>query len=618
MMKIGCVLAVCAAALNGTAAPSYRHFELGVGDYGGSGGLDTARKDWLYLGLGNCVADKPTADYLNSLNEINPKMKFVIRLWPKPGYRLPKDDPKGPGRYITHFAYKYHKEAREAFLKECRAELDNFYKYLKHPENIYGYTLFEELPHQFGGNVAILDTAKPGTPVNGDMIQFAAEYKAETGKELKEWNLDTRRWWAKTFAWSIRDVYSSLKKDYPKLKGFVYFMSHYRPLDWLEPGEAEHAFRVLPCKWSDMVEPGVAADGFFAYNNCETWTKRYQKLATDHHWPYFSQLSHSSAMRNASWEECVAAANADLPENLGYFYYDWDFSCGAWNDDPEVAPDDVPDYAGRDNRGRRYLASIDLNMDIVRRHLTPTVTFGHDLGPTELNGYAMVPALIVNNRTTKWFKNEKEATLFNVKAKLEVPPEFSIPGTVSCPPEVTIRKMLPGEAKTVTWWVRRDKASPDPQKIPVTLTVRSDGVEPVVVTRTKPVDFPEPPASFDIRKSGDVFRYVNWGVDWGAFPVEVTVTPAGGMSQVVDPAIQLGSNRLKWRGQVPQGKRLVLGPDFKATLCDSSGKNPKDVTENLVGEPFKTGKGISTFTYFDDYTDTGYVKAKIGVKLITK
>ena len=361
--------------LTAEAKDWYRHFDLGAGVYSAPTGameLDVARSDWSYLGIGNVGADMNSVQYLNRLFAMNPKHKVVIRLWPKPGYHLPKDDPKSGKRYITHFAYKYHPEAREAFLKECRAELDIFLKNVTHPQNIYGYTLFEELPHQFGGDVSLLDKMDPKTPL-GEMKGYAAEYRKEFGKELTEWNEDARRWWGETFAWSIRDVYSTLKKEYPKLHGFVYFMSHYRPLDWLNEGEPVHSHRIIPCQWSDLVEPGVAADGFFAYNNCETWTKRYQKLATDHHWPYFSQLSHSSAMRNASWEECVAAANADLPENLGYFYYDWDFSCGAWNDDPEVAPDDVPDYAGRDNRGRRYLASIDLNMDIVRRHLKPVV-----------------------------------------------------------------------------------------------------------------------------------------------------------------------------------------------------------------------------------------------------
>ena len=613
---VGAGLALVLAQAGFAAAPWYRNFELGAGCYGGPAGgtdLDVARTSWSYLGLGNVAADMSTVQYLNRLFAMNPKHKVVIRLWPKPGYHLPKDDPKSDKRYITHFAYKYHPEAREAFLKECRAELDIFLKNVTHPQNIYGYTLFEELPHQFGGDVSLLDKMDPKTPL-GEMWGYAAEYRKEFGKELTEWNEDARRWWGKTFAWSLRDVYATLKKEYPQLHGFVYFMSHYRPLDWLNEGEPVHSHRIIPCQWSDLVEPGVAADGFFAYCNNARWTERYQKLAKDHHWPYFSQLSHTSNMRIATWQECLDIGNSPIPENLGYFYYEWDFSYGWWNDDPDVPEEDRDDLGSCGDpdmvsRFRQHFAKIGLNEDIVKRYLKPTVVYSHELGPEEVNSYAMATATIVNDRDVKWFRNAEDAVMRNVKAKLVVPKEFSIPDTVSCPPEVTIPRIAPGEHKVVMWWVRRDKAS-DPEKMVSSVTVTAEGVEPVTATSEKGVDNPIPQDKFPIRRSGDRFTYVNWGHSWAEEPVEITLRPNGGaLSCVIDPAVEHGLDRLIWRGELPNNKCLVLGPGKKATLTDMNGKNPVDVSDQLMGRPLKIGKGVSVFTYTDNY------RAGVGAKL---
>ena len=597
--------------LTAEAKDWYRHFDLGAGVYSAPTGameLDVARSDWSYLGIGNVGADMNSVQYLNRLFAMNPKHKVVIRFWPTAGYRLKTDDPKAPERQVTHFAYRYRPEARETLLKECRAQLDIFLKNVTHPQNIYGYTLKEELPFHFG-EIEILNTTDPKADL-GEMKEYAAQYKAETGKELKEWNLDVRRWWAKTFAWTIRDFYSTFKKEYPELHGFVYLMSHYRPLEWVEPGEELHAYRVLPCKWSDMIEPGVAADGFFAYCNNERWTKLYQKLATEHHWPYFSQLSHTSNMRIAGWKECLAIGNSPIPENLGYFYYEWDFTYGWWNDDLDIAPEDVGNALAR---FRQHFAKENVNPEIVRRYVKPEVVYSHDLARTDLRSFGMAVATVMNNQSAKWFRTAEEATLKNVKVKLAVPPEFSIPDTASCAPEVTIDRIAPGEHKSVMWWFRRDRPSPDNEKMDSSVTVVADGVEPVVVKSTKGVDTPVPQTEFTVARSGDTFRYIDWGKDWGAEPVEITIQPRG---SVIDPAIQLGESRLVWRGEIPNNKLLILGPGKKAAMRGPWDKEAVDVTDRLMGTPLAVSKGVSEFTYFDYAAPSTVAKAKITVRLV--
>ena len=63
-----------------------RYWELGVGCYLGGLGelteLDVARFDWVMVCFGNISSDRSTTDLLNRLLQINPDLKFMVRLWP--------------------------------------------------------------------------------------------------------------------------------------------------------------------------------------------------------------------------------------------------------------------------------------------------------------------------------------------------------------------------------------------------------------------------------------------------------------------------------------------------------------------------------------------------------
>ena len=93
IMKTGvCLLGCVFCGLLASAEPlPYKHFDLGVGSYGsgytwGNGTpLDVARHDWAMVTFTNESVDRRTTDRLNAELEINPKMKIVVRLWPKPG-----------------------------------------------------------------------------------------------------------------------------------------------------------------------------------------------------------------------------------------------------------------------------------------------------------------------------------------------------------------------------------------------------------------------------------------------------------------------------------------------------------------------------------------------------
>jgi len=615
-MMLACAVAL-AAGMAGAAKPyPYGHFDLGVGKYstgwewGGGEVLDTARYDWALVQFTNEPVSMKTPERINQALALNPKLKIMVRLWPKPGFVRKTKNPNKQRTYIGFLDYLYYPEAKEAFLKEALAHLHLITDNVTHPENVYGCTLFEELPHQFGYDVGILSKTTPeGADIAYFKEYFGDRYKAETGKEMTEWNRDLRIWWGKKFAEALRDVAHEIKKDSPKIHVFVWFMSHFRLLDWLEPGEDVHTPKVIPCYWKDIICPD-GADGFFAYNNNAYWAERYQKLAKDNHWPYFSQLSHPGQMRIASWDECVKIAKADLPENLGYFYYGPDFTYGHWNDDPDVRPDEVSSLSGLFPRMRRYLAKADVGMDIVRRNLAPQVVLSHELGDIALKNFGMATAVVTNRRTEEWFATAEEATLRNVKVALSVPKEFSVPQNVSAGECVTIPVLKPGETKTVMWWVRRDRETAKDAKLPVSVTAEAEGVAPVTVSAVEPVSNPVPYTSFDVKRSGDAFVYVNWGLPWSKRMPEVTLECRSAMMQ--NPRIRVDTHQITYQGILKPGEKLVIRSALVADLVQ--GRKHTDVSGRLLGEELGVGKGVTKIEYFDDYPTGGSMKARLSIR----
>ena len=608
------------ALMAGAAEPlAYKHFDLGVGKYstgwewGGGEVLDTARYDWALVQFTNEPVGPKTPARINQALALNPKLKIMVRLWPKPGFVRQTKNPKKLRTYIGFLDYLYYPEAKEAFLKEALAHLHLITDNITHPENVYGCTLFEELPHQFGYDVGILSKTTPeGADIRYFQEFFGDKYKAETGKEMTEWNRDLRIWWGKKFAEALRDVAHEIKKDSPKVRVFVWFMSHFRLLDWLEPGEDVHTPKVIPCYWKDIICP-EGADGFFAYNNNAYWAERYQKLARDNHWPYFSQLSHPGQMRIASWDECVKIANADLPENLGYFYYGPDFTYGHWNDDPDVRPEDVSSLSGLFPRMRRYLAKANVGMDLVRRQLAPQVVLSHELGPIGLKNFGMATAVVTNRRTEEWFASAEEATLRNVKVTLSVPDGFSVPQNVSAGECVTIPVLKPGETKTVMWWVRRDKETAKDAKLPVSVTAEAEGVAPVTVAAEEQVSNPVPYASFDAKRSGESFVYVNWGLPWSKRMPELTLEclPSGG-AMLQNPRVRVDTRQITYQGVLKPGEKVVIRSALVADLVQ--GRKFTDVSDRIVGEELRIGKGVTKIEFFDDYPAGGSAKARISVR----
>ena len=603
------------------ATPAGSYFDLGVGSYGANYKspegipLDIARHDWAYVCFGN-EGGPSLVTNLNTYLEINPKFKMVVRLWPNATYVRKSDGPKGARRKVLFLDYVYYPEAKEAFMKLALSQLHLVLDNVTKPENVYGLTVFEELPGHFGcgfGSLAkdLISKADPGMPVDGYLADFAPFYEKETGKKMTEWNRDVRVWWGRKFAEALADIYRRLRADSPRLKIFAYLMTHYRPLDWLRPGEDVHSPQVIPCHWGDLVKPGELADGFFAYCNNDFWTKRYHEMASRNGWLFFSQLSHTSSMRLGSWADCLGYAHAKVPENLGYFSYEWDFEYGHWNDDPDVLPEDRVSVAGLCNRRRRALALRNVGMDIVRRELVPEVVLAHKLGKTGMGGHANIDVVIINRRTDKWLPAPGEAHLKNVKVRLTLPEGFILPGEVSPPGEITVDDIEPAGIKRFRWWARR--TGDVGAEIPVKLEVLAEGVRPVVVTTTGAQSLPVLAGEVSVRGKGDAIRYINYALPkWGRNPQIVKIQA---LQMLINPSLtHLGRSRMvRYRGRLGKGDKLVVyckGKTMSAML-ERKGVAPVDVTDALEGEPLFFDLGVNELAFDDDYVDTGFARGKV-------
>ena len=619
-IRTGALAALLIASAAAWPVCAYERFELGVGCVGthwtyGKGGtpLDVARHDWTLLLFPNEPETMETVDCLNRVFEINPKFKVLVRLWDSSTYKRAAEGPKAPKRSIGFLDYLYYPESREILIGHFKAQLDLLLDNVTHPDNIYGYTFWEELPSRFAPHPELRLTAPDAKP--GEYLQdFAAQYEAETGRKMGFWDREMRIWWGRKLAEALRDLHVRMKKDYPKLKGLVYFQAPYRLLDFMDEGEEIHAPRVIPLRYSDIIGPD-AAYGLFIYSNSKEQAARQQAFARKNGYPYFSQLSHTGTMRIGSWKDCYEIANADIPENLGYFHYEADFVYGRWNDDPEVRPDETDSKGGFYLRRRRWMAKTDVNMDIVRAHLKPTPRPTHALGDVQVGDVGLVEVPIENPRDESWFVNPDEAVLKNVKVRINLPPEFSVPLDMSAPPELVIPVIAAGGRRSARWWVRRDAPTADPSKFEISFDIEADGVPSSRTVFKGAVCRPEPQTRFLVTESGETMRYSNWGLGKGNRPVVFTIAPlkSNRHACVVDPAIEnMGTgHRLMWRGEIPYGSKLVLGPDRAAKLISEKGEET-DVSAQVQGLPVRIkGGGDVCFRYFDCSGTTGGPKAEV-------
>jgi hypothetical protein len=63
------------------------------------------------------------------------------------------------------------------------------------------------------------------------------------------------------------------------------------------------------------------ADGVFIYVLKPGRWQEHVRVAKENGWPFFSQLSHNTGMKQADWKSCAELAHIQSPYNLGYFFF---------------------------------------------------------------------------------------------------------------------------------------------------------------------------------------------------------------------------------------------------------------------------------------------------------
>ena len=604
----------------------FKYWDLGVGSYGAGGGkfdtwagrtmLDMARMDWVFLTFGNPPsASKETTEMLNDYLKMNPDLKIMVRLWPLVYKRYEGETKHQPASF---FDYLYEPGIKEKMVKKIDAEIDSVMKYIDKPEAVYGFLFIEELPFHFSDyGLDIVDPDK----LPRDMKRYRAIYEKESGKTLDKWDADARRWYSKKFVEAVNDINAYIKKKSGGKKVFVYLATHYRPLDWVEKGEDINQWRVLAAYWKDMIKSGVA-DGFFAYNNNEFWSKRYTKLAQKHNWPYFSQLSQKGGMRLATWEKCKELAKKKIPQNLGYFLYvTGDDKQNAWNDNPDLTDEHNLGRASIRQNVRAICAKEKIGTDVLNRELKAKLQIMHNLGKVEKGGWAKIRLLIENPRDLSWYDNPKQVILEDIKVKLDIPDGFIIPESNSISAELSIGDLNGGEITMMEWWLKKTDDVPYSKDKSITITVSTANSLPSSIKSNKPEEVIIPQDSYGIQRSGKIWTYTGYRLKTHQQPMILTlecVAHCASRPSITAIGAYASNCKIIWNDCLRKGQKLVLGPGLKAVLYEKGAKDGKDVSDKLLGTPIVFGKELNKITYTDDDIPFGGEKLKITIKQFIK
>lgn len=573
------LLALCLPHGAAAQEPVEDHYwQLGTGYYfGGISGaateLDYARFDWLYLCLGNIAADESTVEVLNRLLALNPRLRILIRVWPIGEL----GDCKQNGYQATFLHYLYAPGVREKLLAETRRQIRVILDNLSRPENVVGATFLEELPLHFSG--APFYSNADGQPVSWDLERFRADIEAERGKPLV-WDDETRRWWGEKWCQVLGEIHDEMKRALEGRLVFYYQQTNHSSLDMHPPGTPLNTPMLVPVSWRDIIRPGVC-DGFFAYPNSEAIWEGYVRLAREHNWLFFSQVSHPP-YRLCSWDECLRLAKTRVPQNLGYFFY-CEGNCAAsraWNVDPGIpaGPEWNTAWASEYLHMRRHLAMEQVGLDVLAAQ--PALRLLVDLPVQEATGGGWLhPRVIVQNtREASCYLDPEEAVVRNVTVTLAVPEGFAIPAQNSPPPTIPLGDLRPGECRVADWWV-----SVQPRQGPVPagafiLTGTAQNSPPTVVELHEDTAIPWGQAH-EVRASGTEWVEAAYRLSEAQVQPRIVMDCLAG--PVRDPALSDGVVTLRYEGALETGTRLVLDPRqgarlFHRPLLDDDGQSRAD------------------------------------------
>jgi len=535
-------------------AEKSHYWEWGWGTYGSRAPIDMARYDWSLINFGNIGANQETLDFCNEILRLNPKHKFLIRVWPIMG----KGDSPENRFQATLFHYLYQPGVRDEVLAEIRSQIRLVIDGVKSPANVVGSCFLEELPGPFAG--VPFGPWKAGDPLPWDMKRFEKEISAELGAPLDWGKVKHRLWWGKKYAQVIGEINQTMKEASAGRLVIYYQATAWSMLDHLAPGQSALTPGVVPISYQDILKPGLC-DGIFGYpNNERVWTEQTEAIVNKYHCLLFSQTSTPPGMRLSKFDDMVKLARWENPGNLGSFlYFSGTRGTKAWNELPWL---DGTRYWTIADLARKVGWEYKIGLDVVDRYLQPQVALDYNAAGQRQGGFMHVYGQVVNPRDASWYGGDAErAVLKNVSLTLSVPAGFSIPLTNSALPAIPLGDIPAQGCKAGDWWVRVEGDGTLPAGQAFKLTAQAGPLRTVEVSSAQLTATIPSLVTHEISRSGDT--WIEPAYRLPEFVPAVELVPR---LEVVFPELRTGDQAVLYRDVLTADSRLVIGPGLKATL----------------------------------------------------
>ncbi|MBT7166858.1 MAG: hypothetical protein HN904_29015 [Victivallales bacterium] len=435
-------------SVHGAEKTSNSYWEWGWGTYGSGSALDVARYDWSLINFGNVPADERTVQRCNEILRLNPKHRFVIRVWPIMG----KGDCPENRNQATFLHCLYTPGTLDRVLEETRRQVRLILDGVRTPQNVVGMTFLEELPNHFTSS-PFKRGWQEGDPLPWGIKRFEKEIAADLDTPFEMNNPEHRLWWGRKYTEMIAEIHRTMKEAGAERLVLYWQATFYYTLDHDPEGVEKCKRNVVPYSYRDIVTPGLC-DGIFGYpNNEKVWDRQTRSIVETMNCRFFSQLSTPAFMRIARFEDTVALARWRNPGNLGAFLYmQGGRSSKAWNRLPYVREDrywTIADHA------RRFAWDYKVGLDVVHKALAPEVALDYLAEGKRTGDFVHVWGQVRNPRDASWYGGDADrAVLKDVKLTLHVPDGFEIPAENSAPQTIPLGDIPGRSCMAGDWWVR--------------------------------------------------------------------------------------------------------------------------------------------------------------------
>ena len=582
--RVPSTVVVAALVLGGLAsaepAEKSRYWEWGWGLYGASAPLDVARYDWSLINFGNVPADERTVERCNEIRSLNPKHKFVVRVWPIMG----KGDCPENRHQATVFHYLYKPGVREKVLEETRRQLRLVIEGVSEPSSVVGATFLEELPGHFTSSP--FRRWKKGDPPPWDVKRFEKEIAAELGAPFDLALEEHRLWWGRKYCEVLGEIHQAMKEASDGRLVIYWQATGWYLLDHLAEGQDVLTPGIVPISYKDVLKPGVC-DGIFGYPNNElVWRRQTQAMAEKHNCLFFSQTSSPAGMRLSKFDEMTSLARWEHVGNLGtFFFLSGTRGTKAWNELPWL---DGTRFWTVTDLARKVGWDHQIGMDVVERNLRPQVQLDYDATGKRKGDFVHVYAQVVNPRDASWYGGDADgAALKDVRVNLTTPRGFAIPLENSAPPTVALGDIAGRGCKVADWWVRVDgdgsiaadqrlRATVGAGDGPIAEATSSEQSRQISALQEHP-----------LTRSGDT--WIEPAYQLPDFAPAAEIVP---QRELVFPELRSGEHGVVYRDVLAADMRLTIGPGHKAALR----AKPLLTEEVRTFAKYAGDDGLATFT----------------------